>query len=293
MTARGRRSFAFLVNPASGGGATPAAAVPVARRLRDAGCRVEVTYSPGPDACRVLVAEAAARGDVVVAVGGDGMVASLAGAVVEAGGVLGIVPSGRGNDFARQLGLPTDLRAATTTLLDAEPRAVDVIDVDGRVVLGSVYAGVDSLASELVDRAHRLPRRVQYPYAAVRSLLAFRPSTYDVVVDGERLTLRACTVVVANSGFYGSGMHVAPDAVVDDGLLDVVVIGAGSRVRLLRAMPRVYAGTHTGLPEVTVLRGTEVSVRAGTPVVAYGDGERLGPLPVNARVLPGALRVLA
>jgi YegS/Rv2252/BmrU family lipid kinase len=286
------RSFAFLVNPASGGGAAPAAVVPVARILREAGAVVEVTYSPGPAACRELVAQAVARGDVVVAVGGDGMVASLAGAVVEAGGALGIVPSGRGNDFARQLGIGGGPEEVAATLLEAAPRQVDVIDVGGRVVVGSVYAGVDSLASELVDRAHRLPRSVQYPYAAVRSVLGFRPSSYDVVVDGEAHRFDAFTVVVANSGYYGSGMHVAPGAVLDDGLLDVVVIRAASKLRLVRALPKLYDGSHVALEEVVVLRGRSVSVRAANPTLAYGDGEQLGPLPVTAEVVPKALAVL-
>lgn len=286
------RSFAFLVNPASGGGAAPAAVVPVARILREAGAFVDVTYSPGPAACRELVAQAVARGDVVVAVGGDGMVASLAGAVVEAGGTLGIVPSGRGNDFARQLGIGGGPEEVAATLLEAAPRQVDVIDVGGRVVVGSVYAGVDSLASELVDRAHRLPRPVQYPYAAVRSVLGFRPSSYDVVVDGEAHRFDAFTVVVANSGYYGSGMHVAPSAVLDDGLLDVVVIRAASKLRLVRALPKLYDGSHVALEEVVVLRGRSVSVRAANPTLAYGDGEQLGPLPVTAEVVPKALAVL-
>ena len=286
------RSFAFLVNPASGGGAAPAAVVPVARILREAGAFVDVTYSPGPAACRELVAQAVARGDVVVAVGGDGMVASLAGAVVEAGGTLGIVPSGRGNDFARQLGIGGGPEEVAATLLEAAPRKVDVIDVGGRVVVGSVYAGVDSLASELVDRAHRLPRPVQYPYAAVRSVLGFRPSSYDVVVDGEAHRFDAFTVVVANSGYYGSGMHVAPGAVIDDGLLDVVVIRAASKLRLVRALPKLYDGSHVALEEVVVLRGRSVSVQAANPTLAYGDGEQLGPLPVTAEVVPKALAVL-
>jgi diacylglycerol kinase (ATP) len=287
------RSFSFLVNPASGGGAAPAAVVPVARILRDAGCTVDVTYSPGPAACRELVLEAVARGEVVVAVGGDGMVASLAGAVVEAGGVLGIVPSGRGNDFARQLGVGGTSEEVAGTLLEAEPRSVDVIDVGGRVVVGSVYAGVDSLASELVDRARRLPRSVQYPYAAVRSIIEFKPTTYDVVVDGLARRFHAFTVVVANSGYYGSGMHIAPDAVLDDGMLDVVVIRAASKLQLIRSMPKLYDGTHVELDEVVVLRGREVRIAATEPVLAYGDGEQLGPLPVTAAVLPAALRVLA
>jgi YegS/Rv2252/BmrU family lipid kinase len=289
----GARAFSFLVNPASGGGAAPAAVVPVARELRQAGCTVDVTYSPGSASCRRLVAAAVARGEVVVAVGGDGMVASLAGPVVEAGGVLGIVPAGRGNDFARSLCLRSAPAAVAATLLRARPRRVDVITVGGRVVVGSVYAGVDSLASEIVDRSHRLPRPVQYPYAALRSLLTAPPTVYDIVVDGEAHRFEAFTTVVANSGYYGAGMHIAPDAAVDDGVLDVVVLPAASRLRLVRSLPRLYAGTHVSLPGVVVLRGREVTVEADGPVVAYGDGERLGPLPVTATVTPAALQVLA
>ncbi len=286
------RSFHLLVNPASGGGAAPAAVVPVARLLREAGAEVTVTYSPGRQACERLVTDAVASGQVVVAVGGDGMVGSLAGPVSAAKGVLGIVPAGRGNDFARQLGLSKDPHAVAATLLHSEPRQVDAIDVAGRVVVGSVYAGVDSRASEIVDAAHRLPRRLQYPYAAVRAIAGFSPKRFRVVVDGAEHAWVGFTVVVANSGYYGAGMHVAPGAVLDDGLLDVVFVAAASRVRLVRSMPRLYAGTHTGLDEVRLLRGREVSVEVDD-VLVYGDGEQITAPPVTARVLPGALTVLA
>ena len=289
---RSRRSFQFLVNPASGGGTAPAAVVPVARLLREAGARVDVGYSTGVADCRAQVASAAARGDVVVAVGGDGMIASIAGAVVQHDAVLGIVPSGRGNDFARHLGIAADPTTLAATLLDAEPRRVDAIDVGGDVVVGSVYAGVDSIASEIVDRAQWLPRPVQYPYAAVRALLSFRPATYRVTVDGSARTHEACTVVVANSGYYGAGMHIAPDASVEDGLLDVLVIEAASRLQLVRSLPRLYDGSHVELDEVTVRRGRSVSVSCDGDVTAYADGERLTLLPFDARVLPQALQVL-
>ncbi len=286
------RSFQFLVNPLSGGGAAPAAVVPVARILRDAGAQVEVTYSPGPVACAELAREATSRGDVVVAVGGDGMLSSIAAALVETRGQLGIVPSGRGNDFARMLGLGADPEKIAHVLLEGEPTDVDVIDAGRRVVLGSVYAGVDSLASEIVDRAHRLPRMLQYPYAAVRSVLAFSPTRFTIDVDGEETVEQAYTVVVANSGFYGAGMHIAPAASLSDGLLDVVVIRAASKLRLIRSMPRLYDGTHVELDDVVCLRGREVRVRSAAPVTAYGDGERLAPLPVTAAVRDRALSVL-
>ena len=287
------RAFHCLVNPLSGGGSGPGAVVPVARLLRDAGAEVRVTYSPGPVGCADLARRSAESGEVVVAVGGDGMLASVAAAVSEAGGVLGIVPSGRGNDFARMLGVPAGPAALADLLLGATPRPVDAIAAAGRLVLGSVYAGVDSDASEVVDRSHRLPRSLQYPYAALRALARYAPTCFSVTVDGERHDERAATVVVANSGYYGAGMRIAPGAVVDDGLLDVVVVRAASRARLVRALPRLYDGSHVDLDEVMVLRGREVTLAADAHVTAYGDGERLVPLPLTAAVRPAALSVLA
>jgi YegS/Rv2252/BmrU family lipid kinase len=299
------RTFTFLVNPASGGGAAPEAVVPVARLLREAGARVDVTYSPGPRAMAGLVEQAVGRGDVVVSVGGDGMLSSLAGLVSAAGGTLGVLPAGRGNDFARMLGLPGDPAGSARVLLEAAARPVDLLalSVPGgpdRLVAGSVYSGVDARAAELVDRAHRLPRRLQYPYAALRSLATYRPARYRVSVDGVEREYAAATVVVANSGYYGQGMHIAPAARVDDGRLDVVVIEAASRLELMRSLPTVYDGSHVDLPEVTVLTGTRVELRARgrTPVPMGGDGEPLGVLPGLAdapavvEVRPGALSII-
>lgn len=295
-------SYSFLVNPLSGGGAAPAAVVPVARLLRDAGATVDVTYSPGPRAMLDLVDAAVARGDVVVSVGGDGMLSSIAGRVSAKGGTLGIVPAGRGNDFARMLGLPLDPDAIAAVLLEGVRTPLDLIrlEVGGteRHVAGSVYAGVDAVAGEVVDKVRWMPRKAQYPFAAVRSLLTYQPVRAHVVVDGVAHDFLAATVVVANSGYYGSGMHIAPGASVTDGLLDVVVIEAASRRGLIRALPKVYDGTHVDLPEVHVLRGRSVQV-SGTPGAPMGgDGEPVGRLPEDATaparldVAPGALSVL-
>jgi YegS/Rv2252/BmrU family lipid kinase len=298
------RSFTFLVNPSSGGGAAPEAVVPVARLLRDAGAAVEVTYSPGPNAMRDLVTTALARGDVVGSVGGDGMLSSLAGAVSRCGGTLAVLPAGRGNDFARMLGLPEDAAAQARLLLEGDVRRVDLLSwavgEESRLVAGSVYAGVDARAAEIVDRATWLPRRLQYPYAALRSLATYRPGPYRVSVDGAEEEYSAATVVVANSAYYGKGMKIAPAATVDDGLLDVVVIEAASKLELMRSLPTVYDGAHVDRAEVTVLTGKRVEVRgrARTPIPVGGDGEPLGYLPgltdepAVAEIQPGALQII-
>lgn len=301
------RSFTFLVNPASGGGAAPGAVLPVSRLLRDAGAVVDVTYSPGPLAMADLVAEAVGRGDVVVSVGGDGMLSSLAGAVSTCGGVLGVLPAGRGNDFARMLGLPESPVEQARLLLEGVVRRVDLLawtapGAAPRRVAGSVYCGIDARAAELVDSAHRLPQRLQYPYAALRAIATYRPARFRVSVDGDTREYGAANVVVANSAYYGKGMKIAPDAALDDGLLDVVVIEAASRLSLMRSLPRVYDGAHVTLPEVTLLRGTRIELAAlpggPSPVPVGGDGEPLGTLPTLTgapalvEVLPAALSVI-
>jgi YegS/Rv2252/BmrU family lipid kinase len=302
------RSYTFLVNPTSGGGAAPGAVVPVARALREAGAVVDVTYSPGPQAMARLVDEAVDRGDVVVSVGGDGMLSSLAGLVAGRDATFAVVPAGRGNDFARMLGLPEDAEGQARVLLESAVRRIDLLSVTGlgpsRMVAGSVYAGVDARAAEIVDGATWLPRSLQYQYAALRALATYRPGHYVVSVDGETREYDAATVVVANSAYYGKGMQIAPPASVEDGILDVVVIEAASRLALMRSLPKVYDGAHVHLPEVTVLSGKRVEVTGrlrgsgGTPIPVGGDGEPLGPLPALGsapavvEVVPGALAVI-
>lgn len=281
----------LIVNPTSGGGRAPDAAQPVIEALRTRGAPVRVTMSPGPEAANDLVAGCAQEGERCIAVGGDGMVSSMAGPAVRHGVEFGIVPAGRGNDFARQLGIPHDPDEQAVRLLAADVTAVDAIEVAGRVVVGSVYAGVDSRTSEIVNGLHRMPAALQYPYGAVRSLATFPCTSYTVTIDENVYRYDGFTVVAANSGYYGKGMHIAPGADVHDGLLDVVMIAAGSRARFIARLPSVYRGTHGDHPEITMLRGRVVTIEADG-IRAYADGEPLSPLPVTVRILPGALSVL-
>lgn len=179
------------------------------------------------------------------------------------------------------------------TLQSADVRNVDVIEAAGRTVIGSVYSGVDSRASVILDQTRFVPGPLQYRYAALRALATYKPVNFVVEIDGVRHEQRGANIVVANSGYYGSGMHIAPLAEVDDGMLDVVIIDAASRLALVKSMPKVYDGSHAGAPEVHMLRGKEITVSADTAVDAYADGDLLSPLPVTATVRAGALKTIA
>jgi diacylglycerol kinase family enzyme len=286
-------SFTAIVNPTAAGGEAGARLLPVARALRAAGATLSVEYSRSSAHANTLAAAAAHRGDAVLAVGGDGTVGAIAGAVCAADGTLGLIPAGRGNDFARQLALPTEPEELAEVLL-APPRPIDLIEVGDRVVLGSVYAGLDSAANEIANRTRAIPPAWVYKYAGLRAIARWRPTTYQVDIDGTPYESRGYGVVIANSGYYGHGLHIAPDAREDDGLLEIVLLGEVSRMLFLQILRELPTGAHTARPEVRILRGREVRVSADRPVPPYGDGDPIGDaLPITARVRAAGLRFLA
>jgi YegS/Rv2252/BmrU family lipid kinase len=291
------RQFTAVVNPTAGGSTGAAALLAVARLLREAGAELETEYSRSLGHAQDLARQAGERGRIVLAVGGDGITGRVGGALSGTGAVFGLVPVGRGNDFARALGLPADPAALARILLHGEPRPVDTIEVgsavhDRTVVLGSVYAGVDAVANRHANRARLLRGTASYYAGGLRAVATWRAARYRVTVDGEEHPHTGYTVVAANSGCYGSGRIIAPDARVDDGLLDVVMIHQAPRRLFFALMNELRTGAHLHRPEVRVLRGREVRVEADRTVPYGADGEVEATLPVTARVLPGALRVL-
>ncbi|GAA4789778.1 diacylglycerol/lipid kinase family protein [Streptomyces ziwulingensis] len=291
------RQFTAVVNPTAGGSTGAAALLGVARLLREAGAELETEYSHSLAHAGELARRAGDRGRVVLAVGGDGIAGVVGGALSGTGATLGLVPAGRGNDFARALELPTAAAGIARTLLRGEPRPVDTIEITSAahhrtVVLGSVYAGIDALANRHANHARLLRGTASYYAGALRAVTTWRPAAYRVTVDGEPHAYRGYTVVAANSGYYGSGRRIAPDARVDDGLLEVVMIHHAPRRLFFALMSELEAGTHVRRPQVRVVRGREIRVEADREVPYGADGEVEAVLPVTAKVLPGALRVL-
>ncbi|AYL40205.1 hypothetical protein CNQ36_32765 (plasmid) [Streptomyces fungicidicus] len=291
------RQFTAVVNPTAGAATGAAALLALARHLREAGAELRTDYSHSLDHARELARDAGRRGRIVLAVGGDGIAGAVGGALSGTGATLGLVPAGRGNDFARALGVPREPEALARTLLHGEPRPVDTVQVssavhDRAVVLGSVYAGVDALANRHANRSRLLRGSASYYAGGLRAVTTWRPARYRVTVDGEEHPHTGYTVVAANSGFYGSGRIIAPGARVDDGLLDVVMIREAPRRLFFTLMNELRTGVHVRRPEVRILRGAEIRVEADRDLPYGTDGEVDATLPVTARVLPGALRVL-
>ena len=307
------RTYALVVNPAAGGGRAGRLLPAVRGVLDDAGARHQVSESASLEHAKELAAAAAGRGDVVVAFGGDGMVGALAGTVAAAGGVFGIIPAGRGNDFARTLGIPFAPADAARLLVYGQERRVDLIGV-GRadaggadaggaaelVVAGSVYLGVPAVAAEIAGRSRVPPGEMAYPVAGLRAVLGWRTATFRMQLDdGAAQEFDGGVVVVANSRYFGAGMMVAPQADTGDGLLDVVYIRSGSKLAMLRGLTKLKTGAHLSMREVGTARAAAVTITAGRAMPGGADGEPLacaGPLdpgcPLRIRALPGALRVI-
>jgi diacylglycerol kinase (ATP) len=282
-----------LVNPLAGRGRARRVAGRAIAELRRCGVDVQVVVTRSAEHATQAAAEAvAAARDAVVVCGGDGAIAAVL--PVLAGGTvpLGVLAGGSGNDFARALGLPVrDPVTAARVVARGVAGRVDLGRIGERWFGTVVAAGFDARVNERMN-AMTWPRgRLRYHAALIAELAAFRPLPFSIEVDGHRLDGDAMLVAVANTGSYGGGMRICPDARVDDALLDVTVVTSISRVKLVRLFPSVYSGRHVRRPEVLTLRGR--CVRLSAPgVIAYADGERVGPLPATVTAVSGSLAVL-
>jgi YegS/Rv2252/BmrU family lipid kinase len=245
------------------------------------------------DHARVLARRARDAGELVAAMGGDGLTGAVAGELRGGTGVLAVLPGGRGNDFARKLRIPHDPVAACELLAEGVERRIDLAQAGEAVFLGILSAGIDSEVNRIANET-RLPLgTLVYVYGLLRAIVRWREARWELSVDGERSGFAGYSVAVANSGVFGGGMYLAPDAALDDGLLDVVMIARHSRRAYLRGLPRVFRGTHVGDPALRIVQAREVTFSADRPFTAYADGDPIAELPVTVRVLPGALRVVA
>lgn len=309
-----RPPLCLIVNPRAGHGRV-AALLPRATAALSAGAEHRVVESASLDHAKELAADAAGRGEVIVAVGGDGMAGALAGAASALGACYGVIPAGRGNDLATVLGIPPDPAAAARALAGAGTGTVDLIGVSTpgqpeQIVAGSVYAGLPALANQVANSTRLLKGSLVYSVAALRVLARWRPVNFTVKIIGQQAAegelaqeevheFPGYAVVVANSAYFGGGMLVAPPAQITDGVLDVVLMRHASKLTFLAALMAIKDGSHVKLPQISLDRGTEVTITMSSDLPAGADGEPLAcasPLPAGTplkiRVLPGALKVL-
>jgi diacylglycerol kinase (ATP) len=298
-----------IVNPQSADGTTGRRWPRTANLLREGVGAFETVFTSGPDmATQATRAAVQAGASLVIAVGGDGTLNEVVngflderGTALSAEAALGLLPAGTGGDFRRSVGIPADTRGAVRCLARA-CRQVDVgrltyTTVDGgqgsRLFVNVASCGVSGLVDRYANRgSKRLGGKVSFVLASLRALSTYSDRRVRVRLDdGPTEEMAITSLAVANGQYFGGGMWVAPQAALDDGLLDVTVwSGFGFGAFVLRAS-RLYDGTHLTLPGVSNCRARKVVVESEEEVLLDVDGEQIGRVPATWEVLPGALRM--
>jgi YegS/Rv2252/BmrU family lipid kinase len=296
-----------IANPASAAGRTRRALPRLEAKLRAAVGRYELVWTNGPRDAERLAREAVRAGvDRLIVAGGDGtaaeVVSGLMGASLGAYAEIAFLPLGTGADFHRTLDIPRDPDAAIAALAPGKGRRIDVgcaryVDEDGAertsYFLNVASAGLSGVVTRQVRGSKALGARLAFLIGTLAGLASFRPSLLRVRVDGEPVFEGGVALAaVANGRYFGGGMHVAPEARPDDGLLDLVLVPALPKLVLVTRLPRLYSGTHLSVPGVALFRGRRVELEPiGEPALAEIDGEPVARLPMTVEVRPGALQV--
>ncbi len=228
----------------------------------------------------------------VVALGGDGFIHEIIQHIVPRQIPLGVIPCGTGNDFARSIGVyrlsPTE---QMNLIAQSDLRSIDLGRVGQRWFAAILSSGFDALVNERANLMKWPKGRMRYNIAMIEKIIQLRAHSYRIRLDQDFVDVEATLVTVANGPSYGGGMNVCPDAKLDDGIFDVMVLGRVSRMELLRVFPKVYSGRHVGHPAVEFYRCREIEIIGSGS--SFADGEPISNLPLSAECVSNALKVWA
>lgn len=223
----------------------------------------------------------------VISVGGDGLAHLVLQSVVPRGIPFAVMPAGTGNDIVRTLGWSiNDVDSYLNRVVHEDPKRIDLGNVDSEWFAAILSTGFDSVVNERANRLSRPKGPQRYNVAIAMELPRFAPLTYEIELDGDSFTTEAMLIAIGNGRSYGGGMYVCPQAQLDDGLFDVMILEPVSKIEFLRVFPKVYSGAHISHPRVKVLRSSKVKLSA--KAIAYADGERIGSAPISAECVQGA-----
>lgn len=295
-----------IVNPVAGAYSTRRKWPTISRLLQHLGFAFDFQYTEGVGHAIELARTAASNGySFLVAVGGDGTVNEVANGILHSPGAnktaLGIISTGTGSDFIRSVGIPKDFPAACSTLTSPKRLVIDVGVVEyqsngkrlRRFFVNAAGVGFDAA---VVRETERLPKyfggTVPYLAGVIRALIGYKNKPVVVRMEDETISGRVLNVVIANGGYVGGGMHIAPKAKVSDGLLDLAIVGDMGKFELLKELPTVYKGTHIHHPKFKMKKTTRATIKSPEQMLVYADGELLGESPASFWIMPRALRLV-
>jgi diacylglycerol kinase (ATP) len=283
-----------IYNPTAGRGRARRHVREVEEYLRSRGARADCEPTTGPDDLVRIAAESSRAGyDRVVVCGGDGTLNLALREFDLAKGTLALIPTGSGDDFARVMGIPRNIRGACDVVLDGRVREVDVALANNLRYLGVAGLGFDSEVAEFANREVKFLRgSAVYLYAIFRVLPKFTPRPVRIRSEAGTRDVRIMFAAVGNSRQYGGGIRITPDAIVDDGLLDLCIVHETTRGQLLKTLPKAYTGAHVKSPFVEMSRGREVHFESEQAMAVYADGEPLTRTPVSFGVAGERLKIV-
>ena len=291
----------LVVNPTAGGNKGASAGQSVRTVLASSEHQLIDLSGDSYEAAKSAIKAAISKNeiDLLVLVGGDGMAHLGVNVCANTTVPMAIVPAGTGNDSAGIFGMPMNDPAGSTRLILenlSNPKPIDAIEIEhsqGKTwAIGSASAGFDALVNARANQMKWPAGPMKYYLAMLLELASFKAIRYRSKIDGIAKDFEAMLCVVSNSGVFGGGMLVVPEASVTDAKLDLLILNKISRFKLVKIFPRVYKGTHVTDPAVELMKATKVEIAAdGMPI--YSDGEYVGQAPFTANVVPGALLVIA
>jgi len=295
-----------IINPVAGASSTRRKWPRINQLLRHIGLSFDHEHTEGVGHAMEIAREAVSSGyRCVVAVGGDGTVNEVANGILHSTGAgstaLGVVSTGTGSDFARSVGIPRHYIGACTSLTSSRRLLIDVGVVEyqqkgqslRRFFVNAAGVGFDAAAVEATERFPKyFGGTIPYLAGLLRTLLRYRNKSVVLRVDDRVESKRVLSVVVANGNFLGGGMRVAPEASLNDSLLDAVVIGDIAKFDLLKSLPMVYKGTHGAHPKVSMEKAASITVESSERVLVHADGELLGEGPASFWLMPAALSIV-
>lgn len=296
----------IIINPAAGANSTYKKWPLLSRLLNHLGLVYDHSYTEGSGHAIELAREAASDGyRYLVAVGGDGTVNEVANGIMNTKNAadvsFGVVSTGTGSDFARSAGIPMDWEHAGSILMSTKRRIIDIGVVTfvkngkniERYFVNAAGIGFDASA---VENTEKMPKRlggtIPYMMGLLRTLIGYRNRNVTIDIDGKKETTRVLSIMVANGNYLGGGMNVAPNALMDDKLFDVTIIGDIGKINLIKSLPMLYNGTIGDHPKVRFARASNVSVDLKERILVQADGELLGEGPVSFRIVPAALNIV-
>lgn len=296
----------IIVNPAAGAGRTAREWPRIMNLLQGQGLRFDHDVTEAPGHAVELAKEATAKGyETIISIGGDGTINEIANGIYRAGANkdarLGMICTGTGGDYARTIGVSRRYEEACWRIFQPRKLTVDLGFIEyanngnraERVFVNFAGLGFDA---EIVRRTTRSFKAtgstVAYLLGVLTTLVSYRNREVRLVIDGEDMEIKVCSVIANNGRYGGGGMFTAPDADITDGLFDLLIIGNIGKADLLRSLPRIYKGTHLTHPKVMMKQAKEIEIQSAYPLNLQADGELLGELPARFRVLPSALNVI-